>query len=117
MQIFRWADHRGIHHHADAFALAFQVPFVTFELAENGLIRVRAGQVPVPDAYGHPGRLQTSQAVNNRPLLQQTMSIDDVPQGVLMAAQQILPRARVEPVVTNVYARELELLKAVPMAR
>src|SRR5205823_4922723 len=36
---------------------------------------------------------------------------------VLMAAQQIFPRARVGPVVTNVYARELELLKAVPMAR
>ena len=40
---------------ADAFALAFHVPFVTFGIAANGLISIRAGQVPVPDAYDHPG--------------------------------------------------------------
>ena len=34
--------------HADAYALAFQVPCVSFDLAENGLIRIRAGKVPVP---------------------------------------------------------------------
>jgi len=36
---------------ADRFALAFHVPFVTFDLAENGLISVRAGQMPIPAAY------------------------------------------------------------------
>src|SRR6266702_351189 len=33
---------------ASAFALAFQVPFVNFELAESGYIRIRAGEVPIP---------------------------------------------------------------------
>src|SRR5260221_7532844 len=51
--------------HADAFALAFSVPFVTFDLAENGLISVRAGSVPVPAAYNHPGQLQTLPAAPN----------------------------------------------------
>ena len=36
---------------ADAFALAFHVPFVHFDLAENGLIRVRCGAVQVPATY------------------------------------------------------------------
>jgi hypothetical protein len=36
---------------ADAFALAFHVPFVHFDIAENGLIRVRCGAVQVPAAY------------------------------------------------------------------
>ena len=36
---------------ADRFAMAFHVPFVTFDLAENGLISVRAGQIPIPAAY------------------------------------------------------------------
>src|SRR6266568_6683335 len=33
---------------ASAFALAFQVPFVNFDLAESGYIRIRAGEVPIP---------------------------------------------------------------------
>jgi hypothetical protein len=37
--------------HAPAFALAFQVPFVNFDLAESGLIRIRAGEVPMPQAF------------------------------------------------------------------
>jgi hypothetical protein len=37
--------------HAPAFSLAFHVAFVGFDLAENGLIRIRAGKVPVPPAY------------------------------------------------------------------
>lgn len=35
---------------ANAFELAFQVP-VTFDIAESGLIRMRAGKVSVPAAY------------------------------------------------------------------
>lgn len=37
--------------HADAFALAYQVPFCSFELADNGLILMRCGPVQVPEAY------------------------------------------------------------------
>jgi len=37
--------------HAAAFVLAFGVPFVSFDLAESGLISVRAGQIPIPAAY------------------------------------------------------------------
>jgi len=37
--------------HAGAFALAFHQPHVAFDLAENGLIRIRAGNLPLPPAY------------------------------------------------------------------
>jgi hypothetical protein len=36
---------------ADSFALAFGVPVVTFDVAESGLIRIRAGEVPIPETY------------------------------------------------------------------
>jgi len=36
---------------AKAFALAFGVPFVNFDVAESGYIRIRAGEAPVPPAY------------------------------------------------------------------
>lgn len=36
---------------ADRFALAFHVPYVSFEIAENGLICIRAGRVHVPPMY------------------------------------------------------------------
>lgn len=39
---------------AAAFALAFGVPFVTFDLAESGLIRIRAGALAIPQAYDFP---------------------------------------------------------------
>ena len=65
--------------HADAFALAFNVPFISFDLSENGLIRVRAGKVPVPNAYDHPGSVQTVQAPPNRALSQQALRVEDLP--------------------------------------
>jgi hypothetical protein len=37
--------------HADAFALAYHVQFCNFDEAENGLIRIRAGKLPLPPAY------------------------------------------------------------------
>jgi len=36
---------------ASAFALAFQVEFVAFEVAQKGLIAISAGRVPIPAAY------------------------------------------------------------------
>src|SRR6266568_3494316 len=39
--------------HVDSFTLAYHVPFVTFELADNGLIRMRCGAMPVPAKYGY----------------------------------------------------------------
>jgi FtsK/SpoIIIE family len=36
---------------AEAFALAYDVPFVTFEAAGSGRIRMRCGPVQVPEAY------------------------------------------------------------------
>ncbi len=66
--------------HAESFALAFHVPFVTFGLAENGLISIRAGHVPILDAYDHPaalgipGRGQTQQlAAPNPPSYEQAL--------------------------------------------
>ncbi len=88
---------------ADAFALAFHVPFVTFGLAENGLISIRAGEVPVPAAYAYTGQLAT------RPAMPRTQ--------VLAPVASPAPRlsAPVQSSVTLAYARAL--LQAVPMAR
>lgn len=36
---------------ADRFALAFHVPYVSFEISEHGLIRIRAGRVHIPPMY------------------------------------------------------------------
>jgi hypothetical protein len=36
---------------ASAFSLAFQVEFMAFEVAQKGLIAIRAGRVPIPAAY------------------------------------------------------------------
>src|SRR5438270_1276966 len=40
--------------HTAAFTLAFNVPFVVFEPTGTGIIRVRCGQVQVPDMYAYP---------------------------------------------------------------
>lgn len=37
--------------HAEAFSLAYDVPYVTFEEAGNSLIRMRCGPVQVPETY------------------------------------------------------------------
>jgi hypothetical protein len=37
---------------ADRFALAFHVPYVSFDINQHGLIRIRAGRVHVPPMYG-----------------------------------------------------------------
>ncbi len=93
---------------ADAFSLAFHQPFCTFELAENGLIRLRAGKVSVPAAYDHPGPLQTPQAANNSQAVSQVVpSIPNVYADYRQGYQQ----------QGNVWVQELELLKGVPMAR
>lgn len=42
--------------HAAAFAQAFYVPFVTFDLYNFGSIRIRAGEAPIPQVHSHPGR-------------------------------------------------------------
>lgn len=85
---------------SEKFAFAFMVPACSFETAEDGRIRIRAGKVPVPAAYNYPGQLEEHQDALNTRLL--------------------------SPVVPNMYAHtqvvpnltyELELLKAVPMAR
>jgi len=128
--------------HAAAFAMSFRVPFVSFDLAENGLITIRAGQVPVPDAYAFTGLQHAAQDNSSQSLLQQaaqplqaqfkqpvpknTLSLDEVPQGVLDAAYKVFGSKAVPNVNADyqqgykqesVHAAELELLKAVPMAR
>src|SRR5438552_6337695 len=39
---------------ANRFALAFNVRYVTFERTDTGLIRVRCGQMQVPEPYEYP---------------------------------------------------------------
>jgi DNA segregation ATPase FtsK/SpoIIIE, S-DNA-T family len=53
---------------ADKFAFAFQVPFVSFEEAEDGRIRVRAGKLLVPDVY-EPDAYETVAEPKPRPVL------------------------------------------------
>lgn len=40
--------------HTKAFALAFNVRFVSFELTDTGLVQVRCGPVQVPEMYEYP---------------------------------------------------------------
>lgn len=37
---------------ATRIALAYRLPYIGFDITENGLIRIRAGQMPVPPMYG-----------------------------------------------------------------
>lgn len=75
----------------EAFSLAFQVPFVSFELAGGGCITIRAGNVPIPDPYNFIGP-------GNTPVM-------DVAELPTQSLQALLP------------APDLRLLQAVPMAR
>lgn len=53
--------------HADAFALAFNVPFVSFELLGYGKLRIRAGQMAVPAPYAFQVQQRSSNyGVRNR---------------------------------------------------
>jgi DNA segregation ATPase FtsK/SpoIIIE, S-DNA-T family len=87
---------------ADAFALAFHVPFVTFGITANGLISIRAGQVPVPDAYDHPGQLEPHGDDTNMRLLPQVSAAPDQWSNMPELSTRI---------------DERELLQHVPMAR
>jgi len=40
--------------HIEAFALSFNVPYVSFEKTGTGVIRIRCGPVQVPDMYAYP---------------------------------------------------------------
>lgn len=95
--------------HAEAFALAFHVPFVTFEIDECGLIGVRAGKVPVPAAYDHAGQVQTLRAANTPPVTTQR-KLRTLPQ---VEVANVYTAAQAVPTL----ASELKLLKGVPMAR
>jgi len=94
---------------ADKFAFAFMVPACSFEAAEDGRIRIRAGQVPVPDAYAHPGALQTLQAADSSTHLL-TQAAPMVPDAYTDYQQGYQQQG-------NVWERALELLRGVPMAR
>jgi len=99
-------------HVAEAFSLAFHQPFCTFELAENGLIRLRAGKVPVPAAYDYTGPLVASQPADNTRVLQQSAAVPAVYTDYRQGYRQQGNHRQ-----ANVWAEELELLKGVPMAR
>jgi hypothetical protein len=96
-----------------AFALSFGVPSVNFDLAASGLIRVRAGQVPIPEAYSHPGRVQASQRVLAAQVVSQAPDITKLPTQPLPMVPNVYAHAQ----QANGWAQELELLRAVPMAR
>src|SRR6266536_1367458 len=70
----------------DHFALSFHVPTVSFELAERGSIRIRAGKVLVPPEYEYQS---IAQAAYNPQLTQHQLTVSTIPTGALQAAQQL----------------------------
>lgn len=102
---------------APAFALAFNVKYVGFERSQNGLLRVRVGEVPVPGAYNYG---QVAPSPSQAAQLPQTANAGKgVPAQHVI--QQVVPSVYTAPQpdyrVANVWAEELALLRAVPMAR
>ena len=98
---------------APAFMMAYHAQFCGFDIADNGLIRIRVGKVPVPDAYGHPGALPTRQGAHHPARLPQAAPVvmpvyADYQQGYQQ--QGTYQQA-------NGWAQERALLQAVPMAR
>ena len=116
-----------------AFSHYFGVPFMVFENAGAGLIRVRAGRVPVPEPYeyvipavnggnsqkGMPqntgyrggGLLDVARTVNFGALFEQ----ED--KRALMPGVPLVPSEHVDYRKANVWAAELALLQNVPMAK
>jgi len=103
---------------APAYALAFNVRFVGFDRTENGLLRIRVGEVPVPGTYNYGQVAQHASRVACKP---QTAHVTQPAQSSLRVINQAVPSvyAAVAPDyrVANVWAEELALLRAVPMAR
>lgn len=52
--------------HAEAFAIAFNVPVVRFELLGYSKIRIRAGQMPIPAAYSYQQQRCSNNGVRSR---------------------------------------------------
>ena len=93
---------------ADHFALSFHCPTVSFELSERGSIRIRAGKVIVPPEYEYQA---IAQPASHPQLTPQQVVVSKVPTA-LQAVQQVSQ----QPGYRNVWAKELQLLEAVPMA-
>ena len=64
---------------AEAFALTFDVPFVTFEAAGSGRIRMRCGPVQVPETYEYePSLIEAPAAMDVRETLQTVPMAQDI---------------------------------------
>ncbi len=94
---------------ADHFALSFHVPAVSFELSERGSIRIRAGKVLVPPEYEYQA---IAQPASHPQLTARQVAVSKVPVGVLRTVKPLSQ----QPGYRNVWAKELQLLEAVPMA-
>jgi S-DNA-T family DNA segregation ATPase FtsK/SpoIIIE len=82
---------------ADAFKYEFHVPFVTFELDDSGLFRVRAGQMQVPEKYGYSDHSNAvpAVAVPRQIAAAPTISLNDILQTFdERATLQAVPMAR-----------------------
>ncbi len=74
--------------HADAYALAFGVPFCSFDLDESGLIRIRAGKVPVPAEHEYQAIPQP--ADNAVPLMPGLKEVSAYSQPTALAYERAL---------------------------
>ncbi len=90
--------------HVDSFTLAYHVPFVTFELADNGLIRMRCGAMPVPAKYGYSEPQNASAA-----------AVLQTPVAAQSSLADRLREVNIHDVVQTFDERAT--LQAVPMAR
>lgn len=88
--------------HTAAYALAFYAPFVLFDIAENGLIRMRVGSVQVPATYDHEAQLN--------------FQVAQVDRGVIQADEWYMPPIGSQSKPRLLLDDRLAVLKAVPMA-
>src|SRR5260221_5774645 len=83
----------------------FMVPSVSFEATEDGRIRIRAGQIPVPQKYDFSSHVQALQEPHRTQIPTQAFS------AVPAVTNNVDYRKQ------NVWAHVQELLRGVPVAR
>jgi DNA segregation ATPase FtsK/SpoIIIE, S-DNA-T family len=78
---------------AKAFAQAYHVPFVSFDITENGLFRIRAGRVPVPEPYEYTVPVERIPGRQNKPVRGEMLPVSHIYEAEAQALLQGVPMA------------------------
>ena len=114
---FGGQDAANYNTYADKFAFAFMVPAVHFEAAENGLIRIYAGKIPVPAEHAFQAIPMPAIGRYNQPQAGAVEPVTSSPRSGSSGWRQavaIPAGAAHEQYTAESYARAL--LQALPMA-